>query len=136
MVKLLIAGSRTLIDLNQVHDYINQGVRQLQLSTQDIQFVLSGMAPGADRLAISWAKQNGISVLEYPAQWDDLTVPGAEIAYRYGRPYNRKAGFQRNERMAQEATHAVILIRNDSAGSKHMLSLVKFSIPTVNFNIP
>lgn len=128
-VNLLIAGSRSLTEYQQLAPRIDEAVATLGLS--DIDLVISGMARGVDTVAAQWAKAHNLQLLEMPAAWHDLSAPGASVQFRYGKPYNRKAGFQRNERMAEKATHAILLIRNRSKGSMHMLSLVQGKIPTV-----
>ena len=128
-VQLLIAGSRSLAEYAVLAPVIDASV--VALNINHIDCVISGMARGVDAVAVQWAKAHKLQLLEMPAAWHDLSVPGASVQFRYGKPYNRKAGFQRNERMAEKATHAILLIRNRSKGSMHMLSLVQGKIPTV-----
>jgi hypothetical protein len=49
--------------------------------------IISGMARGADTLAIDWATVNWCSTLEFPAEWDK---------------YGNKAGPIRNQQMLDE----------------------------------
>lgn len=63
--------------------------------------VVSGKAPGADTYGEWWAKRNKIPVLPFPADWDDITTPGAVIRSRPdGSLYNAVAGLMRNTEMA------------------------------------
>lgn len=128
-VQLLIAGSRSLAEYAVLAPVIDASV--VALNINHIDCVISGMARGVDTVAAQWAKAHNLQLLEMPAAWHDLSAPGASVQFRYGKPYNRNAGFQRNERMAEKATHAILLIRNRSKGSMHMLSLVQGKIPTV-----
>lgn len=70
--------------------------------------IVSGMARGADSMAIEWAVVNFVPVDEYPADWN-------------GR--GKRAGYERNERMAQNADALVAFWDGESKGTKHMIDL-------------
>lgn len=102
-MKVIIAGGRdyafTVRDCVLLREHI------LPIVTE----VVSGCATGADAEGEAWAEAHGIRVVREPAEWDNLSAPGAVIRERRdGRPYNVKAGFDRNERMAQYADACVL----------------------------
>jgi len=68
--------------------------------------IVSGMARGADKLAWEFCRRENVSCIEMPADWD-----------RYG----KRAGYLRNEAMAN-ISHAVIAFWDgQSRGTKHMI---------------
>ena len=71
-----------------------------------ITVVLSGDAPGVDRIGAAWARQRGLPVETYPALW---------------RVHGRAAGPERNVRMADAAEALVLVWDGRSRGSAHML---------------
>lgn len=72
--------------------------------------VLSGTARGADQLGEEWAKQNGIPVERYPANWD---------------LHGKSAGFKRNSEMADKAEALIALWDGESRGTKHMIDIAR-----------
>lgn len=68
--------------------------------------VLSGMAPGADTLAIDWCVVNWVAWEEWPADWEK---------------YGKRAGIIRNEAMADNADALVAFWDGSSPGTKHMI---------------
>lgn len=116
-MRCIIAGDRD-INEDDLH-LINIAVQQ---SGFHITTVISGKAQGGDRLGEKWAKLNKIRVQEFPADWKDLTVPGAVIKTGKFGPYNAKAGFDRNQDMADAAEALIALQPNgDSSGTQDMI---------------
>jgi len=72
--------------------------------------IVSGMAAGADSLAIRFAKEFGLPVREFPADWK-----------RYG----KSAGYKRNVQMAIYADACVCFWDKRSKGTKHMINIAK-----------
>jgi hypothetical protein len=70
--------------------------------------VISGTARGADKLGEEWAKENGISIERYPAEWDK---------------YGKSAGYIRNELMASKAEALIALWDGESKGTGHMIAI-------------
>lgn len=135
MSKLLIAGSRTITNYSRVEPLIQQGLKALDLTITNVEVILSGMAPGVDSLAVQFARQYQLPIQEFPAQWNDLTLLPRKLRQnKYGQVYNALAGFNRNEQMAQVATHAIIIMTSYSPGSQHMLGLVRGKIPVQVFD--
>ena len=72
--------------------------------------VLSGCAPGADRLGEQWAGLHGIPVDPYPAKW--RKPDGTK---------DRDAGFKRNTLMAENADALVAIWDRESSGTRDMI---------------
>ncbi len=72
--------------------------------------VVSGAAPGADRLGERWAAAMNIPCFRFPADWD-----------RYG----KAAGYIRNETMAANAEALIALWDGRSPGTKHMIDIAR-----------
>lgn len=66
------------------------------------------MAKGADELGANWARQHGLTLHEFPAQWDKLDAPGAVVKQGPRGAYNALAGHQRNQQMADNATGVLL----------------------------
>lgn len=99
-MRCIIAGSRTLTDYERVRPHLDAcPFRHL------ITAALSGKAPGMDTLGERWAEENGILVLDYPADWAS---------------YPKVAGRIRNEQMAKVAD-ALICIHVGTSGSVDMM---------------
>ena len=101
-MKVIIAGSRTIYDINLV-------VRAIKESGFDITEVVCGEARGIDTLGKKWAKGNDIPVKSFPADWET---------------YGKSAGYKRNVEMAEYA-EALIAITTGSPGTKHMINIAK-----------
>lgn len=115
-MKVIIAGSRSITSYKYVEDAV-------ALSGFDITEVVSGTAGGVDTLGELWAKNhiNG-NVSLFPADWDDINVPENYIKInKFGKKYNSKAGFMRNQDMADYAD-ALIAVHNGSPGTRDMIS--------------
>ena len=98
-MRVIIAGSRTITDYGCVADAINK-------SGFDITEVVCGMASGVDSLGERYAKEHGIPVAYYPADWD---------------VHGRRAGYIRNIEMAKNADALIAIIKDDSPGTMHMI---------------
>lgn len=102
-MKLIIAGGREFTDYNRLVETMSR--LNLPVST-----VISGKARGADTLGERWAKENGIKLEIYPAQWDK---------------YGKRAGYIRNEQMAEVADAVVAFWDGKSRGTQHMINYAK-----------
>jgi len=112
-VRLIIAGGRDFTDY--------QALKVAMRMFGDDHFVMfdqitviCGMARGADLLGLEWANEFGAGLVKMPAWWRGENGNG---------PYNRGAGHQRNERMAQTATHLLAFWNGVSTGTKNMINL-------------
>lgn len=117
-MKVIIAGSRGINDLQTVWDAMAAfGNRPSQ--------IVSGTAPGVDRLGERWALGHGIEVARFPAAWSNIERPGAVIRYRNGVPYDAAAGNVRNKQMADYADALVAIWDGKSPGTKDMIDAMK-----------
>lgn len=103
IVRLIVAGSRSIVDSNFVFEKLDRLVSATRVSE-----VVSGQARGVDRIGESWAKARGIHVVEFPAHWD-----------RFG----KSAGMVRNAEMAWYGTHLAAFWDGVSPGTKGMVDL-------------
>lgn len=112
--RLLVAGSRQINQWSLAAGLIDE--RLQSIGAVDTHLV-SGMAPGADTLAVQYARQTYMGLAEFPADWDRLKRP---------------AGHLRNTLMAGYATDALVLWDGASPGTKDMLGKLKnfFGVPT------
>ncbi len=104
-MKLIIAGSRWVENPEFLRTAF--GVTGIDW---DVSEVVCGMARGADTLGLLWARKNNIPVAEFPAGWRSKDGE-----------FNKRAGFERNERMAQYADALLALWDGQSSGTKDMI---------------
>ena len=82
--------------------------------------IISGMAKGADTLAIRYADEHKLTKVLFPANW---------------KSYPRIAGFLRNEDMLSIATHLIAFWDGKSSGTKDMIDIAQEKgIPVWIFN--
>lgn len=103
-LKLIVAGSR---DFN---DYVLLSSELNKLANGDFAdravSIVSGMARGADAMAAHFARENGVMLYEYPADWDRL---------------GKGAGFARNAQMAKDSDALLAFWDGRSPGTAHMI---------------
>jgi predicted Rossmann fold nucleotide-binding protein DprA/Smf involved in DNA uptake len=97
-----IVGSRAFSDLESVRRF----VQTLPVGT----VIVSGGARGVDRCAATAARDHGLRVVEYLAQWD-----------RWG----RRAGFIRNQQIVQRCDRLVAFWDGSSSGTRHSIELAR-----------
>ena len=99
-MRTIVAGSRDITDYAEV----SQAIRASGLG---ITLVVSGGAPGVDRLGERWAFEHEIPIERFPADWN---------------AYGRAAGAIRNEQMAENAEALVaIMLRSGTRGTQDMI---------------
>ena len=107
MSRVVIAGSREKYwvgyTFQEILDIVNQAVID---SKFDITEVVSGKATGIDAFGEIYAKQNGIPIKEFPAQWD---------------LYPKAAGPIRNREMAEYCDAAIVVCNGFTSGSSNMI---------------
>ena len=96
---VIIAGGR---DFNN-YQLLDKTMKDLDIK---IDVIVCGCARGADSLGRDWAKNNGIAVIEMPAEWDI---------------YGRSAGVIRNHKMGDYADYLVAFWDGKSPGTKDMI---------------
>lgn len=100
--RIAIVGSRDFPNLARVSDY----VEGLDPSCT----VVSGGARGVDRQAVAAARARGMSVNEFPADWN-----------RHG----KAAGYMRNRLIVANADRVVAFQRDGSRGTQHTIDLAR-----------
>lgn len=98
-MRVIIAGSRSLTSPRLVDDAV-------EASGFLITEVISGDAPGIDRLGARWADLRGIPVRHFPADWEGK---------------GRAAGHLRNAEMAKHADGLIAIWDGISPGTKNMV---------------
>ena len=107
--KVIIAGSRTASGA-YIYSLLERKLDSIlkhKAVTHDI-VIVSGTARGADLLGEKYAQSRSFQVERYPADWN-----------RFG----KRAGYIRNETMAQNADALVALWDGESQGTKHMIDI-------------
>lgn len=108
-MRTIIAGSREKY-WPKDFDYIAAINDAAAASMFMITEVVSGMANGIDLAGIEWAKGVGMPWKEMPADWTR---------------FKRRAGYLRNEDMAEYAEAAIVIWDGTSDGSKHMIQIAR-----------
>lgn len=84
--------------------------RAVKASGFDIAAVISGAARGADIAGERWAEANGIPCELHPADWDK---------------HGKRAGFIRNQQMAEVADALIAIWDGESRGTADMIRRMK-----------
>lgn len=121
-VKAVIAGSRSLDHPLHALAWVEQAcLEACTLWDAVIVEVVSGKAPGIDTIGELFAQKYGIPINDKPADWNNITVPGALIRTRRdGSQYNVLAGHMRNEQMAIYGDVAILVWDGISTGTMDM----------------
>lgn len=104
-MRVIIAGSRSIKEM----DVLKEAIR---LSNYEITEVVSGGAGGVDSLGEEWALNNRIPCKAFP-------VEGFEWEW------SKKAGLDRNVRMAHYADALIAVWDGVSSGTKHMIDTMR-----------
>jgi|SRR5581483_677657 len=104
-MKVIIAGSRTLSDLDLVEQTVCSFIDPTQISE-----VVSGGAKGVDFAGECFATKYRIPIKRFPADW---------------KQHGKKAGYLRNVEMAQYADALVAIWDGESKGTKHMIDIAR-----------
>ena len=115
MIKVIIAGTRDFNDyafLKKNLDYFLQGINP---NNEEIEIV-SGNARGADKLGERYAKEHNLPVKLFRANWDK---------------YGKRAGYLRNQEMANYSDMLIAFWDEKSKGTKHMIDIAKKQSLTV-----
>ena len=102
--RIIIAGSREFDNYSLLERIMDKLLSNIKY---DI-VIVCGKARGADTLGERYAKEKGYEIDYYPAQWN---------------LYGKRAGYIRNEQMAQNADALVAFWDGHSKGTKHMIDL-------------
>jgi len=104
-MKVIVAGSRDIADMNEIHAAI-------QNSGFQIEELVSGGARGVDQLGELWASNHGIPVKRFLPDW-----------YKFG----KRAGMFRNTEMAHYANALIAIWDGASRGTKHMIETARYA---------
>lgn len=108
--KVIIAGGRDFTD----YEYMSKVLSKLLFNSSpfdgDSITIISGMAKGADTLAIQYADEHQMTKILFPTNW---------------KKYPIIAGFLRNEDMLKIATHVIAFWGGKSSGTKHMIDIAE-----------
>lgn len=109
-MKLLVCGGRDFTN----YKLLSEKIEKITIN-HTIDTLISGCAKGADSLTLQWAQEKKIKVNTFPAKWDK---------------YGRGAGFIRNLKMLNEATHVIAFWDGKSKGTEHsILNAKKMGLP-------
>lgn len=113
-MKIIIAGSRTITNKNLVFATFFEGLTYFvntgcKLPLGDT-IIVSGHAKGVDKLGEDLAKLIGAKIVQMIPAWDI---------------FGKKAGYIRNERMADYADALIAVWDGKSKGTKHMIDIAK-----------
>jgi hypothetical protein len=123
-MRLIIAGSRCF------DDYAFLAGRLTRLCKRfppERILGISGGARGADQLGERWCLENGIEVVRFDAHWEWIDAPRAIPGERKGAFYNRRAGADRNAKMAVAGTHLAAFAQGATLtpGTRSMVQLAR-----------
>ena len=102
MFKVIIAGSRGFSDyekLCEICDFMLKEKIEIE--------IVSGTAKGADLLGERYAKEKGLPIKQFSADWTK----------------GKSAGYARNKQMAEYADALIAFWDGSSKGTKHMIDL-------------
>ena len=106
--RLVIAGSRDFNDYallsRTVDKHLSDKVNDAKI------IIISGNAPGADKLGERYAKERGYELECYPVDWEH---------------YGKAAGPVRNMNMANVADDVIVFWDGESSGTKNMIETAK-----------
>ena len=108
--KVIVAGGRDFTDYEFMKESLGHLFAQEDFCGDSDIKIISGMADGADTLAIRFADEFELTKILFPANW---------------KLHHRMAGFLRNEDMMEIATHLVAFWDGKSKGTQHIIELAK-----------
>lgn len=108
-VKIIIAGSRSFTDFDLLKKKCDYYLSDAIANNYNIEIV-SGTAKGADKLGESYALEKGYHIAFFPADW---------------KKHGKRAGYLRNQEMADYADALIVFWDGESRGTMHMIDLAK-----------
>lgn len=108
-IRVVVAGGR---DFNGFGLGFQKITKLLRTITQDFGEVevVCGEARGADTVGKEWARDNGVPVASFPADWEE---------------HGKAAGHIRNAAMAEYGTHLIAFWDGKSRGTKNMIDVAR-----------
>ena len=108
-VKVIVGGSRSFTDAKLLKEKCDYYLSDAVAKNYDIEIV-SGTAKGADRLGENYALEKGYHIAFFPANW---------------KSFGKRAGYLRNEEMANYADALICFWDGESRGTMHMIDIAK-----------
>lgn len=105
-MKVIIAGSRTIWDVDKIRPIIDKAIQECKL---DITEIVSGNARGVDRAGEAIAKEREIPVKIFKADW---------------KTHGRSAGMVRNGEMAKYGEFLIAIWDGESPGTSGMVKMM------------
>ena len=116
-MKILVCGGRNYQDKRATFAALDRAHAK-----RPIRLVIHGDADGADTLAKMWAQLRGIPDHPFPADWPNITLPGAVVRKRRdGVEYDAMAVHVRNQRMSDEGRPDGVLALPRGTGTADMV---------------
>lgn len=116
--RILVCGGRNFNEEEFIFDYLDYKSSKFTHTAT----IINGYASGADKIARDWALDRGYSVEDYPADWNDIDHPDAIIAInKWGKVYNRNAGFIRNQKMLEYGKPELVIAFPGGGGTQDMV---------------
>ena len=108
--RVIVAGSRGFFEYDLMSRELDKLFNESKEFVGSDVKIISGMADGADSLAIRYADERKLTKILFPANW---------------KRFSCVAGFLRNEDMLSVATHLVVFWDGKSSGTNHMIEIAK-----------
>lgn len=108
MFRVIVAGSRTICNQTFVFNHLDRLLVNKQ--KYDRLQIVSGTARGVDKIGEAFAQARGYECVRFPADWEK---------------YGKRAGYLRNQQMAEYADALVAFWDGKSPGTKHMIEIAK-----------
>lgn len=105
MNRVIVAGSRSFANYELLKKKLDKILVNLLPNVE----IVSGGANGADKLGERYARERGLPVKQFLANWSK----------------GKGAGYMRNVDMANYATHLVAFWDGKSRGTKHMIDMAR-----------
>ncbi len=131
-MKVAIVGSRTFDNMLTVED-VDIAIKKAKFNVTE---VVCGECKGPDLLGRAWAELNNIPIISFPPKWNDIDGCKTVKVNKWGQKYNYMAGFERNQDMANYATHCIAFWDFESSGTKQMIDAMKKLNKPVYFHKP
>lgn len=109
-MRVLVCGGRHYQNKAMVRQQIDMLLRSLNFRGMTLTIIHGACPTGADALADEYARELGLEVLRFPADWN-----------RYG----KRAGYLRNQRMLDEAHPDMVLAFPGKRGTTMMKQLAR-----------
>lgn len=109
MYKILVCGGRDFNDRQLLFDTL-ESIRKSKRHEEDNLEIISGMAKGADSLAVEYAKAFGLPLNKFFAEWEK---------------YGKSAGYRRNTRMLVEGKPDLVVAFPGGKGTEMMIKIAK-----------